>query len=759
MNSLFRGLLVGLAVCVSVGAAVSYVVLNRSTGLYSIPSGAAINSSVGSALDLAVDSGGNFIIATVGSIAMVTPAGVLTTIATAPAGSQWVSVALDGSGNFIVGDNRQHTIWRISPTGSSVVAVAAYPVCAANTAEDVFARVDSLGRYIILHDNCPTLSMYSMTSTGTVTTITVPGTLPTRVGGFTFDATGNYVMTDYNANAIDVITTGFTCYPRICFGPGVNILAQNSTTLAGQILGITRDPSSGNYIVANRGANTLLSVSSDGTSIGTISSGAPLSSPVSVVQIQANLPLSVSRSRLNFGATSDGQFITSGQTVLVTVPAGTGWTATSNPNFITLAPMAATGPQSLSVGIDSTHVPSTLGTSTGTITIASAAAGNPTATIAVTLNVFAPGTAGPPFGNFDSPSSNGFVVSGAIPVTGWALDNIEVIKVDIWREPIQGDVASPNGLVFIGDAVFVDGARPDVEALYPGLPFKYRAGWGYQMLTNFLPQGNGTFRLHAIAHNKAGNLVDLGIKSITVDNAHATKPFGTLDTPAQGGTISGTDSVNFGWALTPQPGMIPTDGSTITVVIDGLLVGHPTYNQFRSDIASLFPGYANSMGAVGFFHINTTTLANGVHTISWNAYDNLGRGEGLGSRYFNVQNTGGSVAAPDDVIDESVATEGVRVRRGLKVDHEPDLIATDADDGYSVTMEEVGCIELHLGAATGSTLVQGEARGLPIGSTLKGGIFYWQLGPGFLGEYTMQFERPDGRRIPVRVSIVPKRYR
>src|SRR6266849_4258640 len=52
----------------------------------------------------------------------------------------------------------------------------------------------------------------------------------------------------------------------------------------------------------------------------------------------------------------------------------------------------------------------------------------------------------------------------------------------------------------------------------------------------------------------------------------------------------------------------------------------------------------------GFFHINTTALANGVHTISWNAFDNLGRGEGLGSRYFNVVNTGGSVAAPEEEI-------------------------------------------------------------------------------------------------------------
>ena len=55
-------------------------------------------------------------------------------------------------------------------------------------------------------------------------------------------------------------------------------------------------------------------------------------------------------------------------------------------------------------------------------------------------------------------------------------------------------------------------------------------------------------------------------------------------------------------------------------------------------------------------------------------------------------------------------------------------------------------------------LVDGEERALPTGSTLKGGVFYWQPGPGFLGEFTMQFQRPDGTKIPVRVTIVPKRY-
>jgi hypothetical protein len=101
--------------------------------------------------------------------------------------------------------------------------------------------------------------------------------------------------------------------------------------------------------------------------------------------------------------------------------------------------------------------------------------------------------------------------------------------------------------------------------------------------------------------------------------------------------VSGT-IVNFGWALAPPPNDIPIDGSTIGVIIDGVLVGRPTYNRFRSDIATLFPGYANSTGPVGFFVIDTTTLANGVHTIAWAVVDRAGHAQGIGSRFFTVAN-------------------------------------------------------------------------------------------------------------------------
>jgi len=92
----------------------------------------------------------------------------------------------------------------------------------------------------------------------------------------------------------------------------------------------------------------------------------------------------------------------------------------------------------------------------------------------------------------------------------------------------------------------------------------------------------------------------------------------------EGGSASGKNFVNWGWALTPRPNTIPIDGSTISVFVDGVNLGNPHYNIYRSDIATLFPGFANSDGAVGYFYIDTTTYKDGIHTIQWSARDDNG---------------------------------------------------------------------------------------------------------------------------------------
>jgi hypothetical protein len=331
-----------------------------------------------------------------------------------------------------------------------------------------------------------------------------------------------------------------------------------------------------------------------------------------------------------------------------------GFTAlTSSPNPVATMPPDAPSPAPTITktpygGATPTAAPTATSTLTATATaVAATPTASPagTATPGATASATAPSSAAP-FGFFDTPQDGTTNVSGAIPVTGWALDDSSVARVEIYRDPVAGDAPpSPNGKIFIGVATFVPGARPDVAALYPTYPHAERAAWGYMLLTNMLPDigaqkargGNGTFTLYAYANDDAGNTTLLGARRFTAQNAGAVKPFGTIDTPAQGETVSGVIN-NFGWVLTPMPASVPTDGSTITLFIDGVAKGHAQYNLFRDDIAAIFPGYANTQGAVGFFSIDTRALSNGVHTLAWSVSDDGGHTEGIGSRYFTIAN-------------------------------------------------------------------------------------------------------------------------
>jgi hypothetical protein len=80
----------------------------------------------------------------------------------------------------------------------------------------------------------------------------------------------------------------------------------------------------------------------------------------------------------------------------------------------------------------------------------------------------------------------------------------------------------------------------------------------------------------------------------------------------------------------------------------------------------------------------------------------------------------------------------------------------DKNGTISLEVDELSRIELPLGATSGHLLVAGERTALPIGSTLQDGTFYWQLGPGFLGNYPLVFERPDGTQVQVSVRVQPK---
>src|SRR5262249_55553508 len=158
----------------------------------------------------------------------------------------------------------------------------------------------------------------------------------------------------------------------------------------------------------------------------------------------------------------------------------------------------------------------------------------------------------------------------------------------------------------------------------------------------------------------------------------------------------------------------------------------------------------------------TTTMNNGMHTISWTVTDSAGAIEGIGSRFFAVSNGVGALTA------EAHAESGAAVPAttahaiaAMPQDRDPvigrrgwDLSA--AWRAYSVGNagravlrgEELDRFELSLGLHPqsryrGYLRMGDDLQPLPIGSTLDpaAGMFTWAPGVGFVGRYDFVFVR------------------
>lgn len=593
-------------------------------------------------------------------------------------------------------------------------------------------------------------------------------------------------------------------------------------------------------------AGTVLTVGTHTLSVTfTPTDGANYSGATKSVSLTVQAPptMTPSPTALNFGAVNSGgtlSSVTPPQTVTVSQSGGDGvaWTVSADVPWLTIAAgdAAGSGSGTFSVGLNNTgNVLPASGTLAGTITItAPGARSNPT--IAVTATLYTPATTQPPFGLTSSPAPNA-VVQGAVGITGWVLDDVGIDRVRLYRNCLAfEDQASCQWVggyqvVWMGDATIVAGARPDIEAAYPGYPQNNRAGWGYAMLSNLSPQipnqqmfgGQGPLTIYIRARDVEGQEAWIGQTflpgsttlsdelptPIVMDNDTIAKPFGTIDTPAQGQTVSGA-FWNWGWALTPDSNttagandiLIPTDGSTIRVWIDGASPGTVLYNMCRGtmaphcvdDIASIFgnttpqpigtPRAGNptkfrnldaNRGAIAGFYLNTAGLANGVHTIAWAAFDNATptpRGDGLGSRYFTVLNTGADIggtraienprpnapAVSEDTGARATRAGEVYARTGFDASAPLIELQADADGVFHVQLPEMGRLELQIGrmVQAGHLLVGGEERPLPVGSRLDADVatFTWAPGVGFIGTYRLAFDG-TGNTTLIDVTIRP----
>ena len=309
------------------------------------------------------------------------------------------------------------------------------------------------------------------------------------------------------------------------------------------------------------------------------------------------------------------------------------------------------------------------------------------------------------------------------------------------------------------------------------------------VLTNMLPaQGNGEADdFYVYAKDPEGRTTLLGTRRLTCDNAHATKPFGTIDTPSQGGFASGASFVNFGWALTPPPKIIPLNGSTISVLVDGAPSGRWTTTTSVRTSRRCSPAreHGGDDGAIGFLVMDTTSLTNGLHTIRGASATTRARRRVSAAGSSRVSNDPSSLVAnqgvgeyagwtappqsPQRVASLPADTTSLNVRLGWALHAAYRSHDVDADGRTLINSEEVNRVEIafeRLGERYSGYLRAGDDLApLPIGSHLDAatGAFTWAPGVGFVGNYDFGVVRSAGgkhvARHEVRVTLHPKRTR
>jgi len=186
---------------------------------------------------------------------------------------------------------------------------------------------------------------------------------------------------------------------------------------------------------------------------------------------------------------------------------------------------------------------------------------------------------------------------------------------------------------------------------------------------------------------------------------------------------------------------------------------------------------------VGYFYLDSTSYAYGMHTIQWTARDSAGNSDGIGSRYFSIdfptvdsEMQTKMIKSPSMIPDIRQISQlpedyslPIRVKRGFKGDIQAQEVFPGENDMNRVVIKELERIVVYLShpfsngcTYDGYMVVGRQLKPLPIGSTLDPGrgVFYWQPGPGFIGEYRFVFiekrQDRDMSRKNIIVKIVPR---
>lgn len=231
-----------------------------------------------------------------------------------------------------------------------------------------------------------------------------------------------------------------------------------------------------------------------------------------------------------------------------------------------------------------------------------------------------------PFGYIDIPGPAGLEgANGSFPVSGWAVDDHEVARVDIL---VDGRIVA--GAVGSGEpsTAIYGTTRPDVAAAFPDVPLALYSGFSANInTTQFI---NGLHVVSVRATDNEGASRDLGSRTVQIiNNGSNLPPFGQIDFPLDkaslfcstiGGGIPSPctpdicgqvlTNVVAGWALDVGSALDRGHVAYVELLLDGQIIANSRadcvqvgqvltncYGINRPDVARSYSGYPNADNA------------------------------------------------------------------------------------------------------------------------------------------------------------------
>ncbi|MGA7615678.1 MAG: Ig-like domain-containing protein [Thermoanaerobaculia bacterium] len=226
------------------------------------------------------------------------------------------------------------------------------------------------------------------------------------------------------------------------------------------------------------------------------------------------------------------------------------------------------------------------------------------------------------FAGFIEKPAEGATVSGMVLVQGWAIDQQQISKVDLFVDD-QFQHSAEINLPRV-DIIEANPTWPGIQSKLPGFQ------------TGFLASrfSNGPHTVHVMVTTSDNQTYEVGRRTVTVDNTINQPPFGFVETPDTSSIVDTVGSFPVsGWVT-------DTDGiDHVDVLVDDLNLQGAVYGDARPDVSNSFPDFPAAMfsGFVAF--VDTTRIQDGVHTLSIRATDRQGLSRVIGKRNIQVYNT------------------------------------------------------------------------------------------------------------------------